>query len=403
MSLVEQQGIFLVHVRELIGRATELGFVVTGGELYRTLDQQRIHVESGRSKTLDSLHLERLAIDLNFFLPDPDGALKLTYDREQIRPLGEFWEGLDPANEWGGNWTNFKDVPHFQRNPEKVRRAAAAPGGTAALGTRGVGLLGGAVGAGQRNDREDTELVQRLINRCLDQDRVRLDATLTADGIFGAKTLAGIRAVQTQMLAMAEPDGIVSPRGTTIRALGSSLPEAVDADLLALAFLRASAAAVAELGEAIVATMLRYEMTTPLRQAHFLAQIGHESGELRFREEIASGRAYEGRRDLGNTEPGDGPRFKGRGLIQLTGRANYRDFAKAVGRQDEILADPTLVARDPALCVGVAGWFWDRHGLNAHADRDDLLKVTKVINGGTNGLADRRRLLARAKGLFGIA
>ncbi|WP_051021824.1 glycoside hydrolase family 19 protein [Thioflavicoccus mobilis] len=96
-------------------------------------------------------------------------------------------------------------------------------------------------------------------------------------------------------------------------------------------------------------------------------------------------------------------RFKGRGLIQLTGRANYVDFGGAVGRRAEILADPTLVAHEPALCVGAAGWFWDKRRLNAHADRDDLLKVTKVINGGTNGLADRRRLLGRAKGLFGIA
>ncbi|AGA88942.1 hypothetical protein Thimo_0066 [Thioflavicoccus mobilis 8321] len=313
MSLIEQQGIFLVHVRELIGRAAELGFVVTGGELYRTLEQQELHVAAGRSTTLESPHLKRLAIDLNFFVADVDGALKLTDERERIRPLGEFWEGLDPANEWSGNWTNFKDVPHFQRNPAKTRRraesAATAPVDTETLGSRGVGLLGEAVGAGQRNDREDTELVQRLINRCLDQERVRLDEALTADGVFGTKTLATIHAVQGQMPAMADPDGVVSARGATIRALGLSLPDEVDPDLLALLFLRASEAAVAELGDEIITTMLRYEITTPLRQTHFLAQIGHESGEPRFREEIASGRAYEGRRDLGNTEPGDGPRF----------------------------------------------------------------------------------------------
>ncbi len=147
--------------------------------------------------------------------------------------------------------------------------------------------------------------------------------------------------------------------------------------------------------------MANRAIDSPLRQAHFLAQIGHESGELRFREEIASGEAYEGRADLGNTQPGDGRRFKGRGLIQLTGRANYAEYGRAINREAELLAKPELVASDPELCVDVAGWFWAKRGLNELADRDELTAITRRINGGLNGLEDRRRLYQRAKSLLG--
>lgn len=150
----------------------------------------------------------------------------------------------------------------------------------------------------------------------------------------------------------------------------------------------------------IAACFQRHGLTTPLRQAHFLAQIGHESGSLRFSAEIASGAAYERRADLGNTQPGDGPRFKGRGLIQLTGRANYTRFGEAIGRKAEILADPALVATDADLAVEAAGWFWEDRKLNALADRDDLRLITRRINGGLNGLAQRAALLRRIKALY---
>jgi predicted chitinase len=148
--------------------------------------------------------------------------------------------------------------------------------------------------------------------------------------------------------------------------------------------------------------MARRGIESDLRVAHFLAQIGHESGELRWIEELASGAAYEGRRDLGNLRAGDGPRFKGRGLIQLTGRANYGRFGAALGCPAEILADPALVAEDPALCVETAGWYWSEHGLNHLADRDDLIGLTRRINGGANGLMHRAALLARGKALLGM-
>lgn len=146
--------------------------------------------------------------------------------------------------------------------------------------------------------------------------------------------------------------------------------------------------------DTLKAVMQKYEITTPLRQAHFLAQVLHESGRLRYNRELASGEAYEGRRDLGNTEPGDGKRFKGRGLIQLTGRSNYRRYAEAIGV--DVVGRPELVEALP-LTVDVAGWYWQTRGLSALADRDDLKGITRRVNGGYNGLADRTELLSAAK------
>lgn len=110
MSIVTEQAAFLLDLCRLVEYATEQGFVVTGGELWRTPEQQKIYFESGRSKTMDSNHLKRLAADLNFFM---NGAL--TYDIEALRPLGTFWEALHARNRWGGNFRLFKDVPHFER------------------------------------------------------------------------------------------------------------------------------------------------------------------------------------------------------------------------------------------------------------------------------------------------
>ncbi len=146
-------------------------------------------------------------------------------------------------------------------------------------------------------------------------------------------------------------------------------------------------------------TMQRYAITTPLRKAHFIAQVGHESDGFNTNVEYASGAAYEGRRDLGNTQAGDGVRFKGRGLIQVTGRANYADCGRALGV--DLISNPQRLGDYDLACLS-AGWYWDTRKLNADADYDDILTITKVINGGTNGLADRQSYLARAKRVFGI-
>ncbi|NDD53993.1 M15 family peptidase, partial [bacterium] len=98
MSNVSEQADFLLDVGRLVQKATELGFQVTAGELYRTPEQQEIYVKTGRSKTMQSLHLQRRAVDLNFFLNG-----KLVYDKSAIAPLGAYWESLHPLNSWGGN------------------------------------------------------------------------------------------------------------------------------------------------------------------------------------------------------------------------------------------------------------------------------------------------------------
>jgi len=136
-------------------------------------------------------------------------------------------------------------------------------------------------------------------------------------------------------------------------------------------------------------------MQNELRLAHFLAQLVHESGSFRYMEEIASGAAYEGRADLGNTQPGDGKRYKGRGPIQITGRANYRTFGRAIGIDIE---NHPEIAAIPSIGLHLACEYWKVKGLNAFADADDVTTITKRINGGLNGFADRKAHLAKIKG-----
>ena len=143
----------------------------------------------------------------------------------------------------------------------------------------------------------------------------------------------------------------------------------------------------------------KFEIDTPLRLAAFLAQIGHESGRFRYVEEIASGRAYEGRKDLGNTQKGDGMRFKGRGLIQITGRANYTEMSKDLGI--DFVSEPWLL-KEPEFAVMSACWFWDKRKLNALADEESFRTITKKINGGYNGLEDREKLYAKCKRMLNI-
>lgn len=163
-------------------------------------------------------------------------------------------------------------------------------------------------------------------------------------------------------------------------------------------------------------TMKEFEIDkTPTREAMFLAQIAHESGGFRYVRELASGEAYEGRADLGNDQDGDGVRYKGRGLIQITGKANYRACGDALGL--DFVSSPELL-EDPANATRSAGWFWAvgaglrlshralAHGikpganLNDLADAGDFDGITLAINGGLNGLAERQAYLKRADGAF---
>lgn len=139
--------------------------------------------------------------------------------------------------------------------------------------------------------------------------------------------------------------------------------------------------------------MAEYGFNTLRRLRYFLAQIGHESGGLTYTKEIASGKAYEGRRDLGNVYAGDGVRYKGRGYLQITGRANYTALQAYTGIQ--CVAHPELLEQ-PKYAILSALWYWKKNGLNAYADKDAFTALSKRINGGTNGLADRMAWLRKA-------
>ncbi len=156
---------------------------------------------------------------------------------------------------------------------------------------------------------------------------------------------------------------------------------------------------VARLYPYLLQTLAEFGLNTPLRQAHFLAQLCHESGSFNYLEEIASGEDYEWRDDLGNVEEGDGVRFKGRGLIQITGRANYGDCGEALGV--DLIAQPKRLA-EPDLACRSAGWFWNTRNLSSFADRDDVDTITYRINGGYNGYDERVEFLHSAKSVLGI-
>jgi putative chitinase len=150
--------------------------------------------------------------------------------------------------------------------------------------------------------------------------------------------------------------------------------------------------------------MLEFDINTPARQASFLAQVGHESGQLRYVRELASGEAYDTgdlAKRLGNTpaKDGDGERFKGRGLIQITGRANYKACSLALFGDERLLDQPELLEQPVNACRS-AGWFWKTHGLNELADKGDQVAVTRRVNGGINGLADRLALYKAAQEVF---
>lgn len=148
------------------------------------------------------------------------------------------------------------------------------------------------------------------------------------------------------------------------------------------------------------AAMFEFGINTSKRVAAFIAQLAHESGELRYMRELASGEAYEGREDLGNTSVGDGVKFKGRGPIQITGKNNYRDCSLALFGDERLLDQPELLEQPEHGCRA-AGWFWKTRKLNHLADNGKFVAITKRINGGKNGLADREAYYKRALVVMG--
>ncbi|MCY1225878.1 hypothetical protein D9M72_380890 [compost metagenome] len=153
----------------------------------------------------------------------------------------------------------------------------------------------------------------------------------------------------------------------------------------------------------------RWAINTPKRLAAFLAQVGHESGHLQYVRELG-GTKYLAKYDtgplaerLGNSPEadGDGQFYRGRGLIQITGKYNYRMASIALFGDDRLVREPQLL-EEPDWAVQSAGWFWFSKELNTLADAGEFVRITRIINGGTNGLAERREIWARARQVLGV-
>lgn len=157
--------------------------------------------------------------------------------------------------------------------------------------------------------------------------------------------------------------------------------------------------------EALAASITQWAptfgITTPLRMAHFLAQCAHETMGFVLMTEIASGKQYEWKSILGNTQRGDGVKFKGRGLLQLTGRANYQAYARSRFCNGDLMSHPDRLAQLPGA-VKSAMWYWWSRGLNALADQDNVTAITRKINGKLNGIENRKIYLTIAKATLGV-
>ncbi len=260
------------------------------------------------------------------------------------------------------------------------------------------------VGIGGRNEQPDVRIVQMLLN--LNRKRLPspLPAVLSTDGQIGPNTIQAIRNFETLVMKLPASDGVVTPDDITMKALLAGLGPGATKDKLSIILPQALRKYIDLYFDPLVASMTKYKIDTPLQIAHFLAQIGVESGNFLYAEELASGAAYEGNKDLGNTQAGDGKKFKGRGLIQLTGRNNYTAYSKYT--KVDYVKNPDPIATDPNLAVDVACWFWMDRKLGPLADADDVRGVTRRINGAENGphthLDERVANLKRAKAVLGL-
>lgn len=260
--------------------------------------------------------------------------------------------------------------------------------------------IASSVGRGARNDLADVAAVQILLNLNRERFPDPKPAALSTDGRIGPNTLKRIEAFEKHVMGLPDSDALIAPGDAAVQALLAGLEPGPSKEKLAIVLPLAAKSKIDLFFEPLKAGMIKYGITTPLQMAHYIAQLGHESMSFLYTEEIASGAAYEGRKDLGNTQAGDGKRFKGRGLIQLTGRANYAAYSKFTGV--DYLASPETLSKDPFVAVDVSCWFWKDRGVDLLAERDDVKAVTKRINGGFNGLDDRMHNLRRAKAVLGL-
>lgn len=251
------------------------------------------------------------------------------------------------------------------------------------------------VGKGGKNSTEDVKVIQAAMN-LVNNENYALKKKLRIDGQLGNQTIAAIELFQSKVVGMKTPDVLISKNGKTIQILSTSIQKGLNDDSFTAIMAYGNMTTLQMYLPIFKSRLPHYQLSSALRMSHFLAQVGHESSSLRYTEELASGEAYEGRKDLGNTEIGDGKRFKGRGLIQLTGRNNYEAYSNYACMNLMQSGNETLVAKYP-YALEVSLWFWNRKNLNQRADMDDLSGITMRVNGGYNGLKDRKRYLERAK------
>lgn len=246
------------------------------------------------------------------------------------------------------------------------------------------------------NQSVDVKLIQAALNQVAVPE-FTLPKKLVVDGEIGPKTNQCISEFQKDVVRLPKPDGRFDPGGKTLAALKKIIKKGISLDALLSIMAYGTKANIEKFLPLLRSQLPIYQINSPLRIAHFFAQVGHESYSFQYTEELASGQAYEGRKDLGNTQKGDGVRFKGRGLIQLTGRANYEKYAEYACVLLLNKPNEKLVATSPWYALDASLWFWSKRKLNRYADSDDLRSITRRVNGGFNGLADREAYLARAK------
>lgn len=222
-----------------------------------------------------------------------------------------------------------------------------------------------------------------------DVKRLQKYLGLTPDGDFGRVTELKVK--EWQSSNSLKPDGIVGDAtwNKLTSLTNKSIRSVTESKSSVLSLTKLKGHIPDEVLTQIPDTAAKFNITSNLRLAHFLSQCAHESGNFKWVVEFASGKAYEGRSDLGNTQPGDGVKFKGRGFIQLTGRTNYDKFSKFVN--EDCVINPDLVATKYPMMS--AAYFFDKNNLWKICDigstDEVVIKVTKRVNGGTNGLDDR--------------
>jgi putative chitinase len=252
------------------------------------------------------------------------------------------------------------------------------------------------VGDKGTNEPVDVKLIQVALNLS-QSDKFKLNKPLVVDGKIGTKTISAITEFQKSIVKLNNPDGRVDPSGATLKTLKKNMSLGLSEDALLAIMAYGSFSTIKTYYSLMKTSLPKYKINTPLRIAHFLAQVGHESMSFKYTEELATGAAYEGRKDLGNIKKGDGVRFKGRGLIQLTGRDNYDEYGKYIKKDFLKPGNEHLIATTPKYALDVSLWFWNKRKLNKYADTDNLKSITRRVNGGYNGLPDRELYLKRAK------